>query len=115
MILRFLLILIFIQNIQAHNVENMARIIGGHKAKPGTWPSIVSLNFFQNQKYQHHCGGSERPNLHFVGSAEPMPNRCQTLTNSFTIKLLIFQCNFFSLLSYMLKNQAEFLKLDSIH
>ena len=58
MILRFLLILIFIQNIQAHYVENMARIIGGHKAKPGTWPSIVSLNFFQNQKYQHHCGGS---------------------------------------------------------
>ena len=106
MILRFLLILIFIQNIQAHNVENMARIIGGHKAKPGTWPSIVSLNFFQNQKYQHHCGGSERPNLHFVGSAEPMPNhnlsgrtdaehRCRTLTNSFAIKLLIFQCNFF--------------------
>ena len=44
-----------------------------------------------------------------------MPNRCRTLTNSFAIKLLIFQCNFFSLLSYMLKNQAEFLKLDSIH
>ena len=38
---------------------------------------------------------SERLNLHFVGSAEPMPNRCRTLTNSFAIKLLIFQCNFF--------------------
>ena len=44
-----------------------------------------------------------------------MPNQCRTLTKSFAIKLLIFQCNFFSLLSYMLKNQAEFLKLDSIH
>ena len=47
---------------------------------------------------------SERPNLHFVSSAEPMPNhdlsgrtdaepmpnRCRTLTNSFTIKLLNF-------------------------
>ena len=42
---------------------------------------------------------SERPNLHFVGSAEPMPNRCRTLTNSFTVKLLIFQCNFFFIIN----------------
>ena len=41
-----------------------------------------------------------------------MPNRCRTLTNSFTIKLLIFQHNFFSVLTYMLKNQAELLKHD---
>ena len=39
-----------------------------------------------------------------------MPNRCRTSTNSFTIKILIFQHNFFSVLTYMLKNQAELSK-----
>ena len=59
MILRFSLTLILSQNIQAHEIVNkMVRIIGGHKAEPRSWPSIVSLNFFKNQRYQHHCGGS---------------------------------------------------------
>ena len=68
---------------------------------------------------------SERPNLHFVGSAEPMPNHdlsgrtdaepMPNLNQQFRYKTSNFSMQFFSLLSYMLKNQAEFLKLDSIH
>ena len=40
-----------------------------------------------------------------------MPN----LNQQFRYKTSNFSMQFFSLLSYMLKNQAEFLKLDSIH
>ena len=68
---------------------------------------------------------SERPNLHFVGSAEPMPNHdlngrtdaepMPNLNQLFHYKTSNFSTQFFSVLTYMLKNQAESLKYDSIH